>query len=95
MNKPLQRDNANDTKTEDKSESISSINNLNIPFKKPEKLSIKKCRAILKKEADNYTDEELDKIQDWFLQLVEIDYKNFIKIRAQKEQQNEKSNNLY
>lgn len=66
---------------------------MDIPFKKPEKFSIKKCREILKSDSEKFTDEEIVKIRDFFFELAEIDYKNFIKIRSRKE--NEKSNTIH
>lgn len=44
-----------------------------------EKISLKKCKAILQKDGSVYTDEEVSQIRDFLYMLAELDYKVFLK----------------
>jgi hypothetical protein len=55
-----------------------------------DKLSINKCRNILNSNGNKYTDEEIEKIRDFFYILGEIDFNNFQKHVAQKKQVEQK-----
>ena len=51
---------------------------------KSEKISLKKCKAILQKDGSVYTDEEVSQIRDFLYMLAELDYKVFL--NAQKKE---------
>lgn len=44
-----------------------------------EKISLKKCKAILQKDGSVYTDEEVSQVRDFLYMLAELDYKVFLK----------------
>lgn len=52
------------------------------------KLSIDKCKKILNKNGNKYTDDEVKQIRDFYYILAEIDFMNF-----QRHKENEKNSN--
>lgn len=53
-----------------------------------EKVSILKCKNVLKRHGYNYTDKEIEKIRDFLYLLGEIEYEQYLK------KHNENSNHL-
>jgi hypothetical protein len=43
-----------------------------------EKISLKKCKDILNKKGDKYSDEEIIAIRDYLYDMAQIDYEIFI-----------------
>lgn len=39
-----------------------------------EKISLKKCKAILQKDGSVYTDDEVSQIRDFLYKIAELDY---------------------
>ena len=61
-------------------------------FIKPQ-ISIQECKAILNKNGQKYTDEEIIEIRNDLLVFVEIDYYYFLKcMKAEAEQETQKLN---
>ena len=57
------------------------------PFIKPQ-ISLQKCREVLCKNGEEYTDQEIEEIRAIIINLVEIDYFNFKKwMEKEKEKQ--------
>ncbi len=52
---------------------------IHVKQKKANEVSFAKCKEILNKNGNNYTDEEIMRINEFLDILVEIDYHQFIK----------------
>lgn len=55
-------------------------------------LSLEQCKKIMNQNGASYSDEELKKILYWLYKLGELDYQLY---NGQKNETNEKSNNLH
>lgn len=52
------------------------------------KISLQECKAILNKNGENFSDEEVKSIRDFLYSLIEIDYFHFQKyLKAKTEQE--------
>jgi hypothetical protein len=57
--------------------------------------SIDRCRKILNRHGNSFTNDEIIKIRDWLIQLAEIEYLNFKKTTQNEQKCNPLHSSFY
>jgi hypothetical protein len=53
-----------------------------------EKISLKKCKAILQKDGSIYTDEDVSQIRDFLYKIANLEHEAFLKTQKKKSEGN-------